>query len=87
MAMYGKPRIPDLPGMVRETLTLLPDKTAADFNALPEGTLAQFIHGVLVMTPSPLLIHQVAVNNLQFELNLFVCARELGHVVADPMDV
>ena len=87
MAMYGKPRIPDLPGMVRETLTLLPDKTAADFNALPEGTLAQFIHGVLVMTPSPLLIHQVAVNNLQFELNLFVRARELGHVVAAPMDV
>lgn len=75
------------PGIVREMLIRLPNKTMADFDALPEGTLAQLINGVLVMTPSPLSIHQLAVGNLLVELTSFVHDHKLGHVVPGPMDV
>ena len=80
-------QIPKNSEVVRETLTLLPDKTLADFDALPEGTLAQLIDGEIIMSPSPTSYHQQIVVRLLTQMVGFVDEQKSGEVLVAPLDV
>lgn len=66
---------------------LRPRKSVADFMALPEGTLAELIHGELFMSPAPKALHQAAVGNLFSLLHSHVRSASLGRVFVAPFDV
>lgn len=75
------------PAVRRETLTIIPNQSVRDLDALPEGTLAQLIDGEIVMSPSPNVLHQHIVTELSFQLKRFVAERGLGVVLVAPIDV
>jgi Uma2 family endonuclease len=54
---------------------------------LPEGTMCQIINNSLVMSPSPLDIHQVILNEINVNLTLHVGKTKIGHVRISPYDV
>ena len=54
---------------------------------LPEGTMCQIINNTLVMSPSPLDIHQVILNEINVNLTLFVRKAKSGYVRISPYDV
>lgn len=68
-------------------LKLKPRKTVEDWMKLPAGTLAELIGGEIFMTPSPAFNHQDIQAEIAARLRLFVSERNLGKVVAAPMDV
>jgi Uma2 family endonuclease len=43
-----------------------------EFKALPEGTLAELINGILFMSPSPILEHQEIISDLLTDINVFI---------------
>ncbi len=53
----------------------------------PQYDLTQIVNGVAHESPSPYLGHQRIVDELQFQLNLFVRAQKLGIVMTSPLDV
>jgi Uma2 family endonuclease len=57
------------------------------FNSLPEGTLAQVIENCLVMSPSPLDVHQKVSADIFLALYSFVKAHDLGTARYAPYDV
>lgn len=61
--------------------------TLDDFMRLPEGTLAEFIGGEILMSPSPKTRHQRIVSSLHLALAPFVRERRLGEVFVAPFDV
>lgn len=71
----------------QETITIIPNQSVRDFDALPEGTLAQLIDGEIVMSPSPNVLHQHIVSTLGRMLGNFVEKHELGVVLVAPIDV
>jgi Uma2 family endonuclease len=73
--------------VVRETVTRIPGQTLADLQRLPEGTLAQLIDGEIIISPSPLYLHQRIVFRLSRSLADFVESRGLGEVAVAPIDV
>lgn len=75
------------PAVSQETVTWVRRQSLADFHALPEGTLAQFFDGEILMSPSPLFIHQRVVMALAGRLDRFVTAHGLGEVLPAPLDV
>jgi Uma2 family endonuclease len=54
---------------------------------LPEGTMCQIINNALVMSPSPLDIHQVILNEINVNLTLYVRKIKTGYVRISPYDV
>ncbi|HET7115654.1 MAG TPA: Uma2 family endonuclease [Hanamia sp.] len=71
------------------TNTLIhPPKTMQEvWESLPEGTLCQLINNKLIMSPAPLNIHQVILNNINVEISIFLRAHKLGEVRIAPFDV
>jgi Uma2 family endonuclease len=61
--------------------------TLDEFMRLPEGTLAEFIGGDILMSPSPRLRHQRVVFRIHQALNAFVRPRGLGEAFEAPADV
>ncbi len=65
-----------------------PPKTMLEvWESLPEGTLCQLINNNLVMSPSPIDIHQVVLNDINIEISLFVKKNKLGKIRIAPYDV
>ncbi len=62
-------------------------KTVLDYEKLPEGAPFQLINGELIMNPAPHFFHQQLVMRLANKLFTFVDVKELGEVVASPVDV
>ncbi len=71
------------------TQTLIhPPKTIFEvWESLPEGTLCQLINNNLVMSPSPIDIHQVVLMEISFELHQIVKKKKLGQIRIAPYDV
>ena len=69
------------------TVTRISRQSLADFHALPEGTLAQYFDGEILMSPAPLLLHQRVVMTLAARLHQFVEQNGLGEVLPAPLDV
>ncbi|XCN71669.1 MAG: Uma2 family endonuclease [Candidatus Electrothrix aestuarii] len=57
------------------------------FLNLPEGTLCQLIAGEIIMTPSPVPLHQIVIMELSFQMLRFAKERDLGQVFVAPLDV
>jgi Uma2 family endonuclease len=68
-------------------LTATKHYTTYDYEQLPEGVPYQLIGGELVMSPSPILLHQRIIRRLAFRLDYFIEQHELGEIVLSPMDV
>ena len=54
---------------------------------LPEGTLCQIINNTLIMSPAPLDVHQVVLNDINIELSLFLRKNKIGQIRIAPYDV
>lgn len=54
---------------------------------LPEGTMCQIINNALVMSPSPLDIHQVIIQEIFVEISLLLRKTKAGYVRISPYDV
>ncbi|MDT0630370.1 hypothetical protein RQM47_04440 [Rubrivirga sp. S365] len=74
----------DSPAVSQETVTWLRGQSLADFHALPEGTLAQFFDGEVLVSPAPLFLHQRVVARLHVALSRFVEEHGLGEVLVSP---
>jgi Uma2 family endonuclease len=61
--------------------------TLDDFLKLPEGTLAEFIGGEILMSPSPRTWHQELVSRVYRALSEFARPRKLGRAFQSPLDV
>lgn len=61
--------------------------TYADYALLPEGAPYQLIGGELVMTPAPSTFHQIISIRLAGEFIYFVREKDLGIILAAPVDV
>ena len=64
--------------------------TYADLDRIPqerEGDRHEILDGVLVVTPSPIPLHQGASGELFYVFQTFVRPRRLGRVFAAPIDV
>ena len=64
--------------------------TYADLDRIPqerEGDRHEILDGVLVVTPSPIPIHQLASGDFYSVFDGFVRPRRLGRVIAAPVDV
>ena len=65
-----------------------PPKTMLEvYNSLPEGTLCQLINNNLVMSPSPLDIHQVILMEIFFQLQAHLKQNKAGVLRIAPYDV
>ncbi|HET6569624.1 MAG TPA: Uma2 family endonuclease, partial [Rhodothermales bacterium] len=62
-------------------------KTAADYEALPEGAPYQLIAGAFIHTPSRTITHQLVLGDLLAALAGFIEGEDLGEVVGGPIDV
>lgn len=60
--------------------------TVADLDAFPDddGNRYELIEGVLYVSTAPGLPHQLVLNNLQFELSLYLRATSIGVIVPGP---
>jgi len=54
------------------TITHPPKSMLEVWESLPEGTLCQLINNKLVMSPSPIDIHQVVLNEINIEISIFL---------------
>jgi Uma2 family endonuclease len=61
--------------------------TMEAYQALPEGTLAELIQGVIYQTPSPQRKHQRIIGKLFSEMFDYVEAKQAGEVYVAPFDV
>ena len=57
------------------------------FLNLPEGTPCQLIAGEIIMTPSPIPLHQAVIMELSFQMLRFVKSEDKGRIFAAPLDV
>jgi len=63
--------------------------TYEDYKSLPESFTKRYelLNGDIVMVPAPTTIHQFIAANLEFILQNFVRAHDLGFVLFSPIDV
>ncbi len=62
--------------------------TAAEYEMLEEGAPFQLINSDLIMSPSPLFLHQQIVLNIAVKIKLFLQHTESkGEIIISPMDV
>lgn len=65
-----------------------PPKTMLEvWENLPEGTLCQLINNNLVMSPSPLDVHQVVLMDIFYELQVLIRKNKAGVLRIAPYDV
>jgi Uma2 family endonuclease len=65
-----------------------PPKTMLEvWESLPEGTLCQLINNKLIMSPAPLDIHQVILNEINVEIAIFLRKNKIGQIRIAPYDV
>ena len=57
------------------------------FLNLPDGTACQLIAGEMIMSPSPIPLHQLVVMELSFQMLRFVKSEDKGQVFTAPLDV
>jgi Uma2 family endonuclease len=57
------------------------------FKSLPEGTLAELIHGNLYMSPAPTTAHQRILLKLTIAISTYVDNADFGEVFIAPYDV
>lgn len=57
------------------------------FQSLPEGTLVQLIQNEIIMSPAPSFLHQQILADIQYELTILIKKKQLGIIVASPVDV
>ena len=81
------PPVSDSPAVSRETVTRVHRQSLADFHALPEGTLAQYFDGEVLLSPAPLFLHQRVVMALARHLGNYAAEHDLGEVLVAPLDV
>ncbi|MCX7638676.1 MAG: Uma2 family endonuclease [Cyclobacteriaceae bacterium] len=68
--------------------TLLPPRTIMEvYQMLPEGTLAEVIHGNLFMSPSPSTSHQRVLRKLSVQFSNWVEQNNADEVFMAPYDV
>ncbi|HEY9340910.1 MAG TPA: Uma2 family endonuclease, partial [Hanamia sp.] len=70
-----------------ETIIHPPKSMLEVWESLPEGTLCQLINNKLIMSPAPLDIHQVVLNEINFEIFSFLKKSKIGQVRIAPYDV
>ncbi len=70
-----------------ETLLHPPRTMLEVWESLPEGTLCQLINDKLVMSPAPIDIHQVILNEINIEISLFLRKNSIGKIRISPYDV
>ncbi len=70
-----------------ETLIHPPRTILEVWKSLPEGTLCQLINDKLVMSPAPIDIHQVVLNEINIEISIFLRKNLIGKVRIAPYDV
>lgn len=71
------------------TQTLLrPPKTILEvWKNLPEGTLCQLINNKLIMSPAPVDIHQIILNEINIEISIALRKNKIGEIRIAPYDV
>jgi Uma2 family endonuclease len=57
------------------------------WESLPEGTLCQLINDKLVISPSPVFLHQQVLNEVNIAFSNFLSNRTLGKLIISPFDV
>jgi Uma2 family endonuclease len=57
------------------------------WESLPEGTLCQLVNNNLIMSPSPLNVHQVVLNKINYGLLRYLENHPIGEVRIAPYDV
>ena len=57
------------------------------WESLPEGTLCQLINNKLIMSPSPIDIHQVVLNEINIEISNLLRKNKIGKIRIAPYDV
>jgi Uma2 family endonuclease len=70
-----------------ETIIHPPKSMLEVWESLPEGTLCQLINNKLIMSPAPLDIHQVVLNDINFEIFSFLRKSKIGQIRIAPYDV
>ncbi len=70
-----------------ETLIHPPRTMLEVWENLPEGMLCQLISDKLVMSPAPIDIHQVILNEINIELAIFLRKKNIGQIRIAPYDV
>lgn len=70
-----------------ETIIHPPKSMLEVWKSLPEGTLCQLINNKLIMSPAPLDIHQVVLNDINFEIFSFLRKSKIGQIRIAPYDV
>jgi Uma2 family endonuclease len=65
-----------------------PPKTIQEvWESLPEGTLCQLINDKLIMSPSPIDLHQVILNKINITISNYLATTAIGEVRISPYDV
>ena len=57
------------------------------WESLPEGTLCQLINNKLIMSPSPIDIHQAVLNEINIEISILLRKNRIGKIRIAPYDV
>ena len=70
-----------------ETLIHPPKTILEVWESLPEGTLCQLINNKLIMSPAPLDIHQVVLNEINIEIGIYLRKNKIGQIRIAPYDV
>ncbi len=70
-----------------ETLIQPPRTLLEVWEGLPEGTLCQIINDKLIMSPAPIIAHQMILNKINIALSIFLIKKPLGEILISPVDV
>ena len=70
-----------------ETLVHPPRTILEVWQNLPEGTLCQLINDTLIISPSPITVHQMVLNEINVEISIFLRKKKIGKVFISPYDV
>src|SRR5690242_479504 len=70
-----------------QTLTRPPKTILEVWESLPEGTLCELINNQLIMSPSPLDIHQVICGEIYLQFALYLKKNQIGEIRIAPYDV
>ncbi len=69
------------------TLIHPPKSMLEVWETLPEGTLCELINNKLVMSPSPIDIHQMVLGDIYLEIALLLTKNKIGKIRIAPYDV
>ncbi|MDQ6903583.1 MAG: Uma2 family endonuclease [Bacteroidota bacterium] len=72
---------------MQEILTRPPKTILEVWDSLPEGTLCELVNDKLVMSPTPVDIHQIVVGEIYIEISLYLRKNKLGEIRIAPYDV